>query len=106
MRQRGEATKATRSRFVPPGLGYALCRDIGYTTATQKQVQNAADGTNTGFQEVALNIMGITLMPLVLDTLSVKAVSPTFRLPRAPFELACAACPPQALIGRALWVPL
>jgi hypothetical protein len=102
---RKEPLKRSRHWLFPPGIGYAALRDILYSVATQKQVQNAQSGKSSFSEDVALNA-AIVLAPLFFDTLSIKTVKPNFVVPKNPFALLKATCPPEAILGRFMWAPL
>ena len=91
-----------KSRFGVPGLGYAVVRDVGYWTATQKQVQTP----KPTFLEECTMQFGVVALPLVCDTLSVRVAEKGFTLPKEPAKVFAVACPPVALLGRMTWIPL
>jgi len=106
LRARGEPLKKTRHWLLPPGIGHAIMRDVIYSIATQKQVQNAQiSGSSTFAEDVALNA-AVVFAPLFFDTLSIKTVKPAFVTPRQALALLKVACPPEAVLGRFLWAPL
>ena len=100
LRERGVGV--AKSRVGVPGIGYAVVRDVGYWTATQKQVQTP---TPTMVEELTMQF-GVVVLPLVTDTLSVRVAEKGFVLPKEPGKLFAVACPPVALLGRMTWIPL
>ena len=100
LRERGVGV--AKSRVGVPGIGYAVVRDVGYWTATQKQVQTP---TPTLVEELTMQF-GVVVLPLVTDTLSVRVAEKGFVLPKEPGKLFAVACPPVALLGRMTWIPL
>jgi hypothetical protein len=91
--------------LLPVGVKYAVARGIVYTAATQKQVQNAQEGGSSFSEDLALNAV-IVVGPLFFDTLSIKTVSPNFKMPRNICSFLKTTCPPEAMLGRLIWVPL
>lgn len=99
---RGETVRPSRlGGLYPPGLGFAIVRDCVYWAATQKQVQTARP---TWIEELTCQFCVVGI-PLVCDTLSVRAVEPSFRWPKSALGKLAMACPPAALLGRATWIP-
>eukprot|EP00035_Acanthoeca_spectabilis_P024790 m.455349 g.455349 ORF g.455349 m.455349 type:complete len:332 (+) comp20857_c0_seq1:242-1237(+) len=89
-----------------PGIVPAVLRDVCYLTATQKQVQNS----DASAGEAALCWALVVGAPIFFDTLSVKAVSPGYRRPqvtslRGAVNVLRYGCPPEAVLGRLMWVP-
>eukprot|EP00037_Helgoeca_nana_P004473 m.46003 g.46003 ORF g.46003 m.46003 type:complete len:364 (+) comp15321_c0_seq1:310-1401(+) len=89
-----------------PGLLPAIARDVCYLAATQKQVQNASPALS----EAALCWFLVVAAPIFFDTLSVKAVTPGYNRPKLTSLKGCSkflryGCPPEALLGRLVWVP-
>lgn len=107
LKKRGVQTGAPRHWLLPPGIGFAMTRDVGYCLMTQKQVQNAGHGLSTTVEDVGLNA-AIVLVPLFFDTLSIKAVQPGFKTPsfRSPLVVLRSTCPPEAVLGRVMFLPL
>ena len=104
LRQRGVPTRQTAGGWLlPAGLGHALARDVCYWAATQKQVQNP----RPTLAEEAVTQVLVVAAPLFFDTLSVRAVEPGFKPPplSRPLRLFWYGCPPQALLGRMVWIP-
>jgi hypothetical protein len=110
LQQRGQPIVAHRHWMAPPGIGFAVARDITYGFITQKQVLNAQKSQTTtasATEDMGLNV-ALVLLPLVFDTLAVKSVQPGFVLPKitSPLALLHTTCPPEAVLGRLAWCPL
>lgn len=110
MRERGESVRPSRLMGLsPPGLSYAILRDCFYWAATQKQVQDV----KPSWTEALICNFFVIVAPLFLDTLSVRAIDPKFSLPSGSFttfagarKLVALGCPPEALFGRMVWIPV
>lgn len=110
MRQRGTSLRPSRLMGLsPPGLSYAILRDCFYWAGTQKQVQDV----KPSWTEALICNFFVIVAPLFFDTLSVRAIEPKFALPAGSFTTAVGArklvamgCPPEALFGRMVWIPV
>jgi hypothetical protein len=99
-----------RKRGIPtqpglPGVPYAASRDFLYLSGTQLQVQSPnMDG---GARAAAMFLT--VLAPIPLDTLAVRSVQPNYAGLRTysgrSGGMLRAIVPPQALMGRLLWIP-
>jgi hypothetical protein len=113
LQQRGQPIAAHRHWLTPPGIGFAIARDVTYCCVTQKQILNAQTQkgqtapVTSAIEDIGLNV-ALVMLPLFFDTLAVKAVQPNFKLPKlsSPWALLRTTCPPEAVLGRLMWCPL